>query len=618
MKASKLVISAIFSITVLSGCSLSKSNAVTYTLGFYQDEGEQLDEMKVTVGKTTYQDVLDFQSNISINKRNGYDVTWEEFDFEKLTHDYVVDAEYNLHNYTITFVYEGNVIATTTYTIKSTTINMPEFEDENGYYFCPEAFEFKNRQEDFTVNVTREETPYTVTFVTSPNVSTTLTYTISNPKVYAPVGQTGYDVKWEGNDYSFNAGEEIDFTGRLGHYTFNRVASPKQYKIRYVNGETLVKEQTVTFDSNYTLSDVISPSDDYDGVCWVDSDEKEFPQTGTWLIDHDVELHAMWGLSFEKDTLPNVLLEGNRTSYSIDTTQGTRGKQCLRVDVNSPHGEKGDYTVPLKDSFFEDCFADPDVVAVNFDAKASVSTSNFRSRHKENGTLSNWTYENNYTPNGIDTTWKTFSFKKEYFDGLESFVIGALDNGETLWIDNIRPVKRNLDDDHIGFETGYKVTSSSNVVFYDGGHGNATPAGKQVFLANGEATNSVDYDYSIKNEGNRSVKVNKSNGYSAVYLSTNLVNYLGTDGYITVDIYSTIGCNSNPTTAVLLDGLSTNTALEHHATGLGGDGYIHPANTWVTYTIPTSKMTADGRFIQITGSTGGDWYFDNITLHPAI
>lgn len=618
MKASKLILSAIFSATVLCGCANSKTPDVTYVLGFYQDEGNQLDEMTVTVGKTTYQDVLNFESTITINERVGYDTTWEEFDFEHLTTDYVVEAEYVLHNYTISFVYEGTVLATTTYNIKSKSIEMPKFEDEGGYYYVPEAFEYKNRHEDFVVNVTREETPYQVTFVTSAELSTTLTYTISNPIVYTPAGQSGYNTKWVSGSVEVEAGEAIDFTGRLGHYTFNRISTPKEYKIKYVNGDgSLIKEQTVAYDSNYTLSDVISPNPEYDGVCWVDAEDKEFPQTGVWTLDHDVTLHAIWGLSFEKNTLPAALAGGNRVNYSICTDDATAGKQCLKVDIETHSGESGNYAVILAKSFLEDCFADPTVVAVNFDAKATYKTNNFRSQHFEDTKVSSWTYENNYTPCGVDTIWKTFSFKREYLNGYVDFIDGWLEDGQTLYVDNIRPVKRHLDSDYVGFENGYRVQNSSNTVFYDGGHANATPTGKQVFLVNGEATNSVDYDYTNKNEGNRSIKVSKSNGYSAIYISTALVNYLGASGYITFDVYSTVGCNSNPTTAVLLDGLSTNPALENHATGLGGEGYIHPANTWVTYTLPTSKMTADGRFLQITGSTGGDWYFDNIILHPA-
>ena len=119
MKASKIVLAAIFSATVLCGCGNNKNAEVKYTLGFYQAEGDKLDQMEVVVGKTTYQDVLNFESNIQINERVGYDVEWEQFDFEKLDHDYVVDADYVLHNYVISFMFGNEVVATTTYNVES-------------------------------------------------------------------------------------------------------------------------------------------------------------------------------------------------------------------------------------------------------------------------------------------------------------------------------------------------------------------------------------------------------------------------------------------------------------------------------------------------------------------
>ena len=519
-------------------------------------------------------------------------------------------------------MFGNEVVATTTYNVESESIEMPEFEDEGGYTFVAETFDYKNKHEDFTVNVTREETPYTAIFVSDENVSYTATYTISSPVVHAPAGPSGYNTKWVCGSVEVNAGDTIDFTGRLGNYTFNKVATPKQYKIKYVQNGEIIQEQTVDYDSNYTLIDVVSPNPDYDGVCWADANDVEFQQSGKWTLDHDVELHALWGLSFEKNTLTSVLPTGNRTNYSIDKTQGTSGGQCLRVDIGVT-GQVGDYGIKIAESFLNDCFADPEVVAINFDAKASVAASNFRARYYAEGKVSNWTYENNYTPCGVDTKWKTFSFKREYMQGLEYFIYGALSDGETLWVDNIRPVKRHLDLDMtkqdggvLGFENGYRVQNPSNVIFYDGGHANATPVGKQVFLANGDATRSVDYSYDVKSEGNRSIKLNKVSGYSAVYISTALVNYIGENGYITFDVYSTVGCNSNPTTAVLVDGASTDPSKDPHAEGFGGEGYIHPAETWVTYTVPRRKITNDGRFAQIMGSTAGDWYFDNIKVYP--
>ena len=325
------------------------------------------------------------------------------------------------------------------------------------------------------------------------------------------------------------------------------------------------------------------------------------PENDDRLVPSYVEI-----MGFEDGNVPSHVTKKQNISSLEIVNDGTEGSKCLKITVSG-----SDYGVYFSKSYLDTVFANPDIVAINFDAKGSIHSSNFRARIAS----SNITYENNNTPYGLDTEWKKFSFKRSYYEayvnGDAMIYGGGMTSGNYVLIDNVVPVTKDLDS--FGFENGYLDTS--NRIYRSAGHSNNDPAPEQIFKLIPESNtgssgycelSDLGFDYTDKTEGNRSFKFTKTNGYVMVYLSTAIKTALGDNGYVRFDFKTPVAINSNPSVANIRDG-------QNHP--LGGAGYQIPKDTWMTFTIPASTgITSDGRFLIIQGSTPGTMHFDNIRL----
>ena len=272
----------------------------------------------------------------------------------------------------------------------------------------------------------------------------------------------------------------------------------------------------------------------------------------------------------------------------------------------------GNYGLYLNRHYLDEVFSDSSVSAIAFDLKGSIATNNLRRHYfdPKTNTWTNGTYELNSNGYGMETNWKTFTYTRDFYslykDG-EVFVVGGnVSDGDYIMIDNIRPV---FDDIHYyGFENGRidakKVMSpghsDSRYTFYE--------ESKTIFSVNDNDANifkSASYDYDFKTEGNRSLKITKTNGYMALYLRNTIKDMMGDDDVVLVDILSNVSVNSNSDVRNMTDGMNR--------VSLCPDG-AHPANKWVTYTFNKSQITDDGRFLILQGSTAGDFNFDNVRI----
>lgn len=303
-------------------------------------------------------------------------------------------------------------------------------------------------------------------------------------------------------------------------------------------------------------------------------------------------------MGFEDGNVPTyVTAKQNIKSLTIEN-DGIEGNKCLKILVTG-----SDYGVYFDKAYLDAIFADPAVVAINFDAKGSIASSNFRAKIAG----SNITYEQNNSSYGLDTQWKKFSFKRSYYNSYVSgdamIFGGGFAYGNYVLVDNIIPVTRDLDS--YGFENGYLNTSGKS--YYSSGHSNSEPAPVQLFRYKEDTTivTEMAFDYENKTEGNRALKITKNTGYVAFYLTSNMKTTLGDNGKIKFDFYSTIPINANPSVKNATDGMNN---------PLGGDGYQIPANTWVSYEFDASNFTTDGRFFILQGSTAGTMYFDNLRI----
>ncbi len=731
MNHKKLIfLAALFSVS-LTGCKSKESNS-KFNITFHQDQGDQNDVFVYTSGKTSYMEVKQFQDEIHINSRRGYDVTWEEYDLSSISSDYTVNALYSLHNYTITYKYEARVIGTATYTIESTSVEEPALPTTLGYTYAYEDYDFRGKAEDFTVRAYREMNTYYATFVDidGNQVGEKVPFNILSESIEEPVVPEilGKDGKWESyelgasdivihpvytthyyyasfwtsNDENKQLVEKVPFTiddtfinepavpysadfrdGYWSDYTlgsedidvypiytnyhvftafFKENSSDKNpvkvnftyetrvqklldneygyttywkldnveykggvdfefpmhdvtfYKSRKVghahtitldpNGGTLSGSNiiNVVFGENYTIE---TPNyySEYNGlVGWYTLEGRTIPQQGKWEIDEDISLVARYGLSFEGDSVPDFIsIKQNVSSLTISNEESTFEDKSLKITIGTSGGY-ADYGVIFSKAYLDDTFSNPEIVAINFDAKGCEHTNNFRARI--NG--ANITYEQNNENYGLDTEWKKFSFRREYYEAYvdgDAMIYGRYQNNDFLYIDNVVPVTEELTS--FGFENGY--LDQSTKIYKSAGHSNSEPASEQILklTPSGTTLSNIGFDYSDKTEGNRSFVFSKDNGYLAIYLSTAIKNSLGSNGYITFDFKTSVNINSNPNVKNITDG--TNQPL-------GGDGYALSKDIWHTITLPTNSLSSDGRFFIIQGSTAGTMHFDNIKV----
>ena len=303
-------------------------------------------------------------------------------------------------------------------------------------------------------------------------------------------------------------------------------------------------------------------------------------------------------MGFEDGNVPSyVTPKLNISSLSI-VNDGTEGSKCLKITVSG-----SDYGVYFAKEYLDAVFSDPNVVAINFDAKGSIASSNFRA--KINGY--NTTYELNNSNYGLTTSWKKFSYTREYYNayaaGDAMIYGGGLTSGNYVLVDNILPVTENLTS--FGFENGFYNASSK--IYMSAGHSNSEPASEQILKllpSSGVELTNIGFDYNDKTEGNRSFVFDKTNGYVAIYLSTAIKSSLGENAYVKFDFKTTVTINSNPSVKNATDGMNQ---------PFGGAGYQLKANEWITLNILASDcVSADGRFLILQGSTAGTIHIDNI------
>ena len=423
-------------------------------------------------------------------------------------------------------------------------------------------------------------------------------------------GETyGYHTFWKYGDDEFEGGVATELEMHdYEFYVSRRVAKSYTITLNPAGGELPSEASAtinVTFGEEYTLPTPTADSSDNEFYTWVDENDNPVALTGTWNLDGAATLKATYidGASFETGIVPShISIKQSIQELTITEEDATRGTHSLKFVQSA----SGDFGVIFSKEYLDRQFADPTVVAINFDAKGSVHSSNFRARIA--GT--NVTYENNSTLYGLDTEWKTFSFRREYYEDYlegDAMIYGQVGQGNYVLVDNIHTVTEELDS--FGFENGYLNVDKNT--YMSSGHANSNPAPEQIFKAlpsTGVEVSNIRFDYKVKSEGNRSLALEKGTGYVAFYLSKAIKESLGENGYVTFDLMTSVTINANPTVSNGRDGRDN---------PLGGDGYQLKMNTWIHLTIyAATGITSDGRFLIIQGSTAGTYHFDHIQLVP--
>ncbi len=360
------------------------------------------------------------------------------------------------------------------------------------------------------------------------------------------------------------------------------------------------------------------------------NDERRVAQIGTIDFEDESDL-ALFDINLKK------------SAAIVEDETATSGSHVLKIVANGEDG-KAVARFRLVKSYLDKVFADPNVKGIYFDAKASDNYNNFRRYTIKDGTGAGATpYDMDNKGSGdilgkdwctgLNTNWKTFCFERTfyqhlvdaYFDNWQFVNAEQLGADAELYFDNFRIASHGTQDkNYYGFETGtvrgvsksdwrglgYFRSSDSRYATHTG-----SDWGDWRFADDG-TIDKISFDYNIKSEGNRSLKIEKTatSGAISMYLPQEFKDNCPGAGYL-LDIYfseEVDGVDVNATTAGQING-----AVQC------GNGIIESwkgnfyANKWNTVFIPKDKMDVNSngyfRALRFAGSQcNGTFYIDNL------
>ena len=417
------------------------------------------------VGSATYTEKNKEITEPSVPAKDHYAGVWEEYTLD--SGDITVNAVYTTVEYTITFVADGTTVDTFDYTVEDTAITEPTVPAKDHYAGEWEAYALDGGNK--TVNAIYTAVEYAITFMNGDDVVEVVKFSVDNNDKQPPAvpEKKGYTGVWGAYNFS-----------QFENQTCNLNYEANTYEINYnaLGGTAGVASQTVVYDAEYTLT-TATPSKDYqDFLGWQDEDGN-MVSDGIWTTDSDVTLTAVYskGLTFETWSDVNtdyMWADGTAGTAVIATEQN--GNKCLKIPVNGV-APKLKVTLEFLAMFFED----ENVKYVAFDAKTDItSTGNFRryTWDSNKNELSYVTYEFNGDNFGIRPgLWKSFYFTRaDYqtwvdnnFVSNEFITTGNFTAGDNIYVDNIRPITdEEYLDDIYGFEGGWLRLNGTNLLYY--------------------------------------------------------------------------------------------------------------------------------------------------------
>ena len=168
---------------------------IQYTVTFV------VDGIKINVFYYTVED-KNF-ANPPVPPKTGYAGVWE--DYTLTTGDVTVNAVYTPIEYTVTFIADGEEAGSVTYTGENKDITEPPVPEKEGYTGVWE--EYRLSSESIIVHAVYTPIEYTVTFIADGKVAGSDTYTVESRYVSEPEvpEKEGYTGEWE--DYTLTSGD---------------------------------------------------------------------------------------------------------------------------------------------------------------------------------------------------------------------------------------------------------------------------------------------------------------------------------------------------------------------------------------------------------------------------
>ena len=311
------------------------------------------------------------------------------------------------------------------------------------------------------------------------------------------------------------------------------------------------------------------------------------------------------GFNFDDGNNPYITIADRFSELTIVNGEGIDGSKALKASCTVG----GDAHLKISKQWLDLIFADENVASLQFSAKGSHVTNNFRHKNVDasyvngNGDIVS-TYEINNNSWGIQTSYKQFYLTREVYSqmGTNDWFIQYGPGVSTfdLYLDNFKVSEKAYGKYEVeGFENGYWDAANKGVRLPDVRTGTCWQ-----FKLDGGAyvADSFAYNYDMKSEGNRSVSFRKQNGYVAVFFPRQMYTNMPDEG-ILVDVYMSYD--------------DVNTRWGATSTGFAANdnaavGVELKHEVWQTIHLPKSRVGSDGRTFILSGSPAGTMYFDNI------
>ena len=308
------------------------------------------------------------------------------------------------------------------------------------------------------------------------------------------------------------------------------------------------------------------------------------------------------GFNFDDGVNPYISIKDRFNTLEVQNDVGLDGTKALVASYTGTSAV--DAHLSISKAYLDAVFADPEVKSLSFAAKGTIATNNFRHKqvdqsftHDNKYLIS--CYEANATNYGITTEWKTFYLSRGVYSQMTDsdwFIQYGATGPFTLYLDEFRISYTDYADrSKVTFENGFL---NGQVLRHADG------TGQKAFEVNGSVVTSTGFDYDHATEGNRALTFTKENGYIALFVGADYVTNMPESGMF-LEMNATVGINAS--VGNLKYGNNENYPSNYSPVGLTKTLYI-----------PKSKITGDGRFLIIQGSTAGTFYIDNVRYADVI
>ncbi len=522
--------------------------AIAYDVEFVVG-GNVIKTLTYTVENTTIEEP-------AVPEKAGYTGTWEAYELKG--GNVYVEAQYEIIEYTVTFMADGEQVGETlTYTVENKNINVPAVPEKahytNGAW---EAYELTTG--DIIVNATYEAIEYTVTFMADGEVIGTATYTVENADLgeVAIPEKTGYtgswgDIELTGGDitveltytanvytvtYNANGGEASEYTQEVTYdaaYTLATATAPKGYQefLGWADEKgNLIVSETWNIASDVTLTAVYSEGVVFESMTEVPSYMKAADTTEYLAITElngnkvlQVKNKADSGspaLIVTLDFLAQFFADSNVEYVAFEAKSGETITNNFRRVTKRANG-----------TFAADVY-------INDFAANGVPVSGIR-----------------------NDAFKTFYFSRaDYQSWIDNGVTeerliasGGVVGGDSFYVDNIRPVtKAQWEREAYSFDSeGIRVNDAGRtLLFYT--TKSVGDWGFNLQVNSGMVFENPGYTSEYVTHGARALMFTKTGGNFSINFNSAKTGYTDVvtkTGYWAVDIYTPVGAGARISTA---------------------------------------------------------------------